>query len=68
MQKKDVELHIIEGLHKYDSGHKVKNMYDKQNNNENNMGPCHACNGQHLVKDCEESICKRCKPNLDSHM
>ena len=31
------------------------------------MGPYHACNGQHLIKDCEDSICKRCKPNLDSH-
>ena len=31
------------------------------------MGPCHACNGPHLVQDCEESICKRCKPNLDNH-
>ena len=31
------------------------------------MGSCHACNGSHLVKDCEESICKRCKPNLDNH-
>ena len=32
------------------------------------MGSCHACSGPHLVKDCEESICKKCKPNLDSHM
>ena len=31
------------------------------------MGPCHACNGPHLVKDCNESICNRCRPNLDNH-
>ena len=31
------------------------------------MGPCYACNGPYLVKDCEESICKRCKPNVDIH-
>ena len=31
------------------------------------MGPYHACNGPHLIKDCEELICKRYKPILDSH-
>ena len=31
------------------------------------MGPCHTCNSPHLIKDSEELICKRCKPNLDSH-
>ena len=31
------------------------------------MGPCHACNGPHFIKDCNESICNRCKPNLDNH-
>ena len=31
------------------------------------MVPCHACIGPNLVKDCEGSMCKRCKPNLDSH-
>ena len=30
------------------------------------MGPFHACNGPHLVRDCNESICNRCKPNLDN--
>ena len=34
----------------------------------NNMGICHACNGPHLVKYCNESICNRCKPDLDNHM
>ena len=27
----------------------------------------HAFNGPHLIKDCNESICNRCKPNLDNH-
>ena len=67
VQKGDVELHIIEGLHNHDSGYKVNNIYNKQNNNQNKTGPCHTCNGPHLVKDCEESICKRCMSNLDSH-
>ena len=31
------------------------------------MGPCHACSGPHLVRDCNESICNRCRPNLDNH-
>ena len=31
------------------------------------MGPCHACSGRHLIKDCNESICNRCKPNLANH-
>ena len=67
MQRKDAELHIIEGLHNHDSGHKVNNIYNKQNNNQNNMGPCHICNGPHFIKYCNESICNRCKPNLDNH-
>ena len=40
VQKKDVELCIIGGLHNHDSGHKVNNIYSKQNDNPNNMGPC----------------------------
>ena len=31
------------------------------------MGPCHACSCSHLVRDCSESICNRCRPNLDNH-
>ena len=49
-QKKDVELCIIEDLHNHDSGH--FNIFNTQNNNQNNMECCHACNGPHLVKDC----------------
>ena len=41
-KRKDAELHIIEGLHNHNSDHEVNNIYNKQNNNENNMGPCHA--------------------------
>ena len=58
-QKKEVELHIIEDLHNHDSGHEINNINNKQNDNQNNIGPCHACNGPHLVKDCNGSICNR---------
>ena len=67
VQKKDVELCIIEGLHNDDPGHEVNNIYNKQNEHQNSMGPCLGCNSPHQIKDCEDSICKRCKPNLDSH-
>ena len=29
-QKKDVELHIIEGLHSHDPGHEINNIASKQ--------------------------------------
>ena len=50
-QKKDAELHIIKGLHNYDSGHEINNIYPKHNDKPINIGPCHACNGPHLVKN-----------------
>ena len=28
------------------------------------MGPC---NDPHVIKDCNESVCNRCKPILDKH-
>ena len=31
------------------------------------MGPCHACKSPHLVKDCNDSTCNRCGPNLVNH-
>ena len=65
-QKKDMELYFIEGLHNHDSEHEVNNIYNKQNDNQNNMGLCHACNGPHLIQDCNESTCNRCRPNLDN--
>ena len=64
-QKKDAELRIIEGLHYHDSGHEINNIYPKYYDKSINMGPCHACNGPHLIKDCNEPACGRYKPNLD---
>ena len=67
-QKKDAELHIFEGLHNHYPEHEINNISNKKYQNHNcNTGPCHACSGQHLIKDCENSVCKRCKPNLDNH-
>ena len=68
-QKKDVELCIIEGLHNHDrvheNNHICNNQYQSQNSN---PGLCHGCSGPHLVRECKNSVCKRCKPNLDSHV
>ena len=50
-QKKDLELPIIESLHNHDSCDEVNNIYPKQNDKQINIGPCHTCNGPHLVKD-----------------
>ena len=33
----------MEGLHSHDSGHEMNNINNKQNDNQNIMGPCHAC-------------------------
>ena len=38
-QKNDAELHIIEGLPSHDSGHEINNITNKQNDNQNNIGP-----------------------------
>ena len=45
VQKKDAELCIIEGLHDHDPRHEVNNIYNKQNENQNNMWSFSACNG-----------------------
>ena len=66
-QKKDAELRIIEGLQNHDSGNKFNNIYTKHNDKPIYIGPCHASNGPHLIKNCNESICGRCKPNPDNH-
>ena len=66
-QKKDAEHCIIEGSHNHNSGHDVNSIYNKQTDNQNNMGSCYACNHPHLVRDCNESICNRCRSNLDNH-
>ena len=65
--EKDAKLHIIEGLHSHNPGYRMNNINNKQNDNQNNMGPCHACSGLHLVGDRNESMCNRCRPNLDNH-
>ena len=68
-QKKDAELCIIEGLHKHDPEHKINIISYKQYQSQNsNTEPCHGCSGPHLIKDCENSVCKRCKPKLDNHV
>ena len=68
-QKKDAELWIIEGLHNHDPEHKINNISNKQYQSSNgNTGPCHGCSGSHLIKDCENSVCKRCKSKLDNHV
>ena len=68
LAQKYAELYIIEGLHNHDPGHEINNIYNKQHENQNSdMGSYHDCNVPHLVKDCEDSVCKRCKLNLDKH-
>ena len=59
-QKKDEELRMIKGLHNHDAGHEINNVCTKHNNKPINTGPCHACNGPHLIKDCNKSTCGRC--------
>ena len=66
-QKKDTGLRIVKGLHDHYSIHEINNIYINHNNKPINMGPCHMFNGPHLIKDCNESTCGRCKPNLDKH-
>ena len=51
VQKKDAELKIIEELHNHDSDHEINNIYVKHNDKPANIGPCHACNGSHLIKN-----------------
>ena len=66
VKKKDAELCIIEGMHNHDPEHKINHFSNKQHQSKsNNPGPCHCCSGPHLIRDCEDSVCKRCKPNLD---
>ena len=66
-QKKDTELGIKEGLHADNRGHEINNIYTKHNDKTTNIGPCHACNGTHLIGNCNEPICGRCTSNLDTH-
>ena len=67
-QKKDAELHIIEGSHNHDPEHEVYSISNKYYQNQNSdTGPCHGCSGPYL-KDCEIWVHKRCKPNLDNYV
>ena len=68
VQTKDAEFCIIEGLHNHDPEHEIYNISDKQYQNQSsNTGPCHGYNGPYLIKDCEDSECKRCRPNSDNY-
>ena len=64
VQKKDAELCSIEGFHNHASGHKLNITYNKQNDNQNDKGLALHGHGLHLIKYCNESICR---PNLDNH-
>ena len=57
MQKKDAELKIIERLHNHHLGHKINNICISHNNKPNNIRPCHAWNGPHFIKECDETMC-----------
>ena len=67
VQKKDTELKIMDGLHNHDLDHNIHNIHASQNDKSSKLGPCHACNSPHFIKDCGETTCLRCKSNLDSH-
>ena len=67
MQKRDTELKIIEGSHSNDLDHEVHNINLSQTDKPINPGPCHTCNGLPFIKDCNNMICLKCKPNLNKH-
>ena len=56
VQKKDIELEIIERLHNHDLGHEIINISPSQNDKSNEIGPCQICNGLHFIKDCDETM------------
>ena len=56
-QKKDVELKIIEGLHNHDLHYEIHKINLSQDDRPDKPGPCHACNGPHFIKDCNEATC-----------
>ena len=66
-QKRDAELKIIEGLHSNDLDQQVHNINLSQIDKPINPGPSHACNGPHFIKDCNDTICLKSKPNLNNH-
>ena len=64
VQRKDAELKIIEGLHSNDLDNEVHNINLSQTDKPNNPAPCHACNGPHLIKDCNNTIFLNVNPTL----
>ena len=68
-QKKDTELCIIESLHNHEPEHKINYIPSNKQYHGKSSGPrpCHGCNGSHLIRVCEDSVCKRCKANSDNH-
>ena len=69
-QKKDTELCMIQGLHNHDPKHKINYISSIKQYHSKSSGPrpCHGCNGPHLIRDCENSVCKKCKLNADNHV
>ena len=67
VQKKDTEFCIIEDLHNHDSEQKINNI-STSNIKIRIVIQDHAMVvTANTLKDCEDSLCKRCKPNLDNH-
>ena len=46
----------------------MNTLYPVQNDKSNNIGPDHACSGPHFIKDCDVTMCLRCKLNFNNHM
>ena len=67
IQKKDAELKIIEGLHSNDLDQEVHSINLSQTDKPVNPGSCDTCIGPHFIKDCKDTICLQCKPNLNKH-
>ena len=63
----DAELKVIEGLHSNDLDQKIHNINLSQVEKPINPRPCHACNGPHFIKDCNGTICLKCKPHINNH-
>ena len=55
------------GLNNHDLGHEINKIYLSQNDKSNKTGPWHTCNGPHFIKDYDETVCLRFKPNLNYH-
>ena len=60
-QKKDTELWIIEGIHNNDSDLGINDTSSNKQyqSKSSSSGPCHSCSGPYLIRDCEDSVCKK---------